>query len=477
MTSDGFTLRRRNYDLRALADRHECAGAGHRARTIAGARWTASTAPADRPLAQQAVGFDNCGTTVTGRNRVSLALANIRKDWLAERIDAGAERATKLANLGLAQTVEDLTLALHLAVAQLDPEAPPLRTAAERKSAQLGTELLQLLPGWPDQKPTPGRLRKLARRAIVLSRRDRTTNPPDKWHRRRARSVRRDRLTVVQSCGTKWARIHCGCTAHLRPVACDQREMCDKCGDKWRRRILGRLLRATRAHEKYNLKAPRGFRWGRTGRWAMLSLSVSSVLYDENGQFIRHRTIAEQRDIMVTTAWPRWRAWIQKRTGRSWPYAWVPEVTDGDAAAGHGRHPHLHAVIMLPVIPFEEMAAAWVAATGGAAGAQGFEISTSGKVNARNSHDQRDNSETPLAAAKNAAQYICKYASKGLDCAPETAAEYWEAMYGKRRVSTSQGFWVQEEKLRCPDCGCTFTFDGVQEQSAHGHDPKQSQAP
>lgn len=466
----GFTVRPGQW-APTSAGRHAELGARRHARPFWSAEVALRHGPVNREIAV-AVSLDYCGTTVTPRLSEVANLANpLFAGELGPQFDNSAARARQLADLALGRTAEELTAAMEysagLAAAELGP-------APERaKVAQLGDLMRALLP--PGQKETPGRRRKLARTAVILSRRiGNPSNPPDKWHTRRAASVRRDRHKVVTNCGTKWARLHCGCSAHLRPIPCGQREMCTTCGEHWRRKLLGKLLRATRTLENMTFKARRGFRRKRVGRWAMLSLSVSSVVYDGAGNVVRDRSIAEQREIIVTKAWPRFRTWIQKKTGRSWPYAWVPEVTDGET--GYGRHPHLHCIIMLPFIPIEEMADEWVRATDGAAGVQGFDMA---KPRKGNPVDHSDNSQTQLASAKSAASYICKYATKGLECSADTAAEYSKAMFGKRRVSTSQGFWVKDKPLECPCCGLGFVFDGIQETAPHGNatEPKQAQAP
>lgn len=449
------------------AGRHAELGARLRARPF----WSAEVALTHGPVNREAVAvsLDYCKTTVTERLTEVANLANpLWAGELGPQFDNSAARARQLAGLGAGRTAEELAAAMaysaELAAAELAP--PP-------ELARLGDQLRALLkPGEPE---TPGRHRKLCRDAVALSRRiGDPRNPPDLWHTRRATSVRRERQTVVAGCQARWARLHCGCSTHLRPIPCNQREMCPTCGEHWRRKLLGKLLRATRALENMTFRARRGFRRKRVGRWAMLSLSVSSSVYNESGEVTGARSIAEQREIIVTKAWPRFRSWVQKRTGRSWPYAWVPEVTDGET--GYGRHPHLHCVIMLPFIPIAEMADAWVRATDGAAGVQGFDMA---KPRKSNSHDHSDNSKSLLASAKSAASYICKYATKGLECSAETAAEYSKAMFGKRRVSTSQGFWVKDKPLQCPCCGLGFVFDGIDETLAHGNapEPKQAQAP
>ena len=383
-----------------------------------------------------AVGFSSSAITVTPADPADLRTqefcksADLEKPPIIDGLTAGGSRARQAAALALA--------------ARLSEAAPARDPAdfAERWNDELGALLR------PGLKPTPGKVRRLARLAWRWSTRIGGRRGPGVWHDQRARSVAIDRIEVLSECGKKSAIIHCGCQVRYSPIRCKQREACPYCASRANKRNLKRLIKAFGSSERWaKTLAPRGFRFPRRGRgvWQLITLSVSSLEKDGSP-----RSEADQRQAIVNEGFPRLRSYIQKFTGRSWPFAWVQEGTAGNVE-GTG-HLHIHVAWCLPFIPVQELAEEWVRATKGKADLSGFDLATRKPTDA----DKSDGA----GSCKDAARYIAKYASKGIDLQGEGAARYWAATYGKRRISTSKEFWVLDDPLRCPDCGEGLHYQG-----------------
>jgi hypothetical protein len=116
-------------------------------------------------------------------------------------------------------------------------------------------------------------------------------------------------------------------------------------------------------------------------------------------------------------------------------YALVYEVTPG--AKGDG-HVHLHLAAISSWIPYDRLHEVWRSVSG----ARVLDV------------------QAPRAStrAANAADYLSKYVTKGVDPAVFTGSKAGElivAMRGKRRVTTSLRFWepCRDRETRCPTCG------------------------
>lgn len=388
-----------------------------------------------------AVGFSSSTITVTAANPKDhrpiefSQTADLLKPALIDRLDRGAERARQAAALAR--------------LARFEGTAPAL--SAEDFAERWRNDLAELLPA--GKKPTRAAVWRLARTAWRWAVRT-GRRAAGEWHGERSGALRVDRLAVLAECGKKSAIIHCGCSVRYSPIRCRQREGCPECAKRENKRNLKRLIKSFGSNERWEkTRAPRGFRFPRRGKgvWQLVTLSVSSLEPDGSP-----RSEADQRRAIVQEGIPRLRAWVQKYTKRSWPFVWVQEGTSGNVE-GTG-HVHVHVAWLLPFIPVKTMAAEWVRATDGKADLSGFDLATRAVGGA----DRMDCG----GSAKDAARYIAKYASKGIDLQGEGAARYWVATYGKRRISTSRGFWVLDAPLRCPQCQEGLYYQGVCETPA-----------
>ena len=207
---------------------------------------------------------------------------------------------------------------------------------------------------------------------------------------------------------------------HVSGIACRQ-PLCRKCEDKRRAKDARRLRLAARqadARNKARHRVPH-----------LLTFTVRDT-----------GDPAADRDVMMR-AWAKWRAWwaaraarAAQRHGRSKPaggwgfdFALVVEVTPGTQRQGHA---HLHVVAWLPK---------WWKWSAGAAQ---WQRTTGGNV---------DIGVRTHKGGSNPAAYLAKYVSKGsrIEGLPgEVAGDYLGQTYGKRRITSSRGFWLVERQSR-----------------------------
>lgn len=242
------------------------------------------------------------------------------------------------------------------------------------------------------------------------------------WHSARAGTLTR-RWTDRQAACLKETvvRVWCdGCgEVHERPVGCGQRAWCDACGMKAARKSRRKILIGIEEAYKASLTS-----WNRKRvAYRRPSVRLITLSVSHSGD------LKKDRDI-ITKAWQRWRAWVQKRQGAC-PFVLTWEVTDG---RGDG-HVHAHVVMVGPFLPVKEAAHEWARATGGAAEMQGFDmrVSTSAK----------------------AASYAAKYATKGCDpraVSRETWLAFFRASWGKRSYSASRGLFAPVDSKSSPPC-------------------------
>lgn len=212
---------------------------------------------------------------------------------------------------------------------------------------------------------------------------------------------------------------HCG-LVHAWPRACGATMVCADCALRKSKRLYRKLMPAIR------LQLARGMaKWHAAGRpkggmplLTLMTLTVRSVDLAD---------LAERRKLL-SDAWNRFRSWYQGKYHRRLSYAWTAECTDGARNQGNV---HLHAVVLLPMVDYKVLDAAWVRAVGGIGGHIDFQRSRS----------------NPKAAAR----YVAKYASKGVKFASvQTAAAWVQAQHAKRGVSSSRDFWLTDEEKHGP---------------------------
>jgi hypothetical protein len=127
-------------------------------------------------------------------------------------------------------------------------------------------------------------------------------------------------------------------------------------------------------------------------------------------------------------------------------HAMVYEATPGTAGDGHM---HIHAAVISQWVPYAELRAAWERAIPGA-----VIVDVQSPADARAKANQRGRK---LHDVSNAAEYLAKYVTKGVEPTEMTgrkAGELLIALRGRRKVTTSRHFWRPlAERRGCPTCG------------------------
>lgn len=230
--------------------------------------------------------------------------------------------------------------------------------------------------------------------------------------------------------------------------------VCADCAMRKARKLYRRLMPAIR------LQVARGeAKWHAAGRpkgqrplLTLMTLTVRSSSLDD----------LDARRQLLSDAWNRFRTWWQVTYRKRLSYAWTAECTDG---ANNQGHVHLHAVVMLPLVSYPKLEAAWRRAVGEQGGHIDF---------------QRRRCDV-----KAAARYVAKYASKGVKFSTvQTAAAWVVAQHGKRGVSSSRDFWAPEDAQHGPWVlrlvrGRETVADGTPPklpERPHGHDRDESSA-
>lgn len=236
-----------------------------------------------------------------------------------------------------------------------------------------------------------------------------------------------DKYAIELTCGggvrdAKGRLLGCG-QVRMRPIHCQLRDWCPECIERRRKKTYARMVPALSARLREERVA-----WVRAGRpWRQAPQLRLLTLTAKHGA-----TLEETRE-RVSKAWPKWRRWLYDEIGYAPSYAGIWQTTDST-----GGHPHMHVCIVLPFIPVQAMAAAWVQACDGNAEKQGLDLRT--------------------REVKDAARYIAKYVTAtAIDegTKVETAAAWVRTTYARRLVLTSRAFWIPPKcRARC-DCGCT----------------------
>lgn len=275
----------------------------------------------------------------------------------------------------------------------------------------------------------------------LVARPDAPASPPVRgaWYSRRAQALARPIRERVEGCGQGTPLVvACGCGRTKVPTACGQRQACRRCMGRTFRRLRARLAKAMRARVEANGRAyrARGGVPARGGRRlpVMLTLTVR-----HSGELLVDRSIIQR-------GWQRLRGWLHRRV-RKFDYALTWETTPGTDGLGHV---HAHVVALLPFVPFAELRDEWVRATGGA----------STGIHCAAPKDKDGNRLRGDRAAARAAEYLAKYASKGVDLeqfTPELAANVLDAAWGRRVCSTSHGFWLPKPRCECKACHQAWT--------------------
>lgn len=290
----------------------------------------------------------------------------------------------------------------------------------------------------------PARVVRRARpggRPELVAPEDAPSSPPKAgaWYGRRAAALARPLRERIEACGQGAPLVlECACGRVKVPTSCGQRQVCRTCNGRTMRRIRAKLTKAMRARVEANARAHklRGAPRGAARLPMMLTLTVR-----HSGDLLHDRTTLQR-------GWQRLRGWLHRRLklapgGRGqFDYAMTWETTPGNDGLGHV---HAHVVALLPFVPFRDLRDEWVRATGGAS--TGIHCAVPKDKTGRRIGGDR--------AAARAAEYLAKYASKGVDLedfTPELAANVLDAAWGRRVCSTSHGFWLPKPPCECKVC-------------------------
>lgn len=295
----------------------------------------------------------------------------------------------------------------------------------------------------PKRRAYSAKARRLGRGETAAERRR------SRWYGDRTRGLAMDRRDRLALCGARWSMVRCECGDRRMPASCDVVELCDHCGKKKWRRYRAKGLRAIGvrlAEERARWQARGSHRRARPSPVLVTGtirhsgdVAVDRERLEEAWRTLRKNVHHWHRDMTCVSPGCTHRgkdiranaAGVVRCTGHGdFPYMLTWEMTPGVRKDGHV---HFHAVVIWPWLPWDRLRQMWIAATDGESAWIDLQVVNS---------DQ-------------AAHYIAKYASKGFDVSEmtgELAGAGLATFYGKRRVTTSRGFWVSEDRT-CPDCG------------------------
>lgn len=249
------------------------------------------------------------------------------------------------------------------------------------------------------------------------------------WAEHRAQAMALPRQELVAACGERYRTVRCKCGTRDVKVGCDQTQLCMRCSKQHWRRWRRRITRAMDAH----VRAARG-EWHaarRRGeqRGMMPGVYLVTLTVPHSG------SIAVDRETIARG----WRKLTKVAQAGGWwsAYAMTYEVTPGSERDGRRGHVHVHLAAVSSWIPYEELHEAWRKYTGAVV------IDVSAPRSKR---------------CESAADYLSKYVTKGVDPAVFTgqkAGELLVAWRGKRKITTSVGFWRPTKHMEtvCKRCG------------------------
>lgn len=269
-----------------------------------------------------------------------------------------------------------------------------------------------------------------------------------KWEARARRQVGRDwseaqhdyaarraaRLAqpYERECEVRGLPVKCGCPKWrgVRWYECRQHLTCARCRIARAKRLGSRMAAAL---EHRLAESPKGYH-----------IVMMTIALRHSGDVARDR-------VELALAWERYRKSFHARWGQ-FDYVGTFEVTPGRDGAGHV---HAHMVCLWPwgypgsgeAGDWSKERALWLAAAQGRSEVVFFKASEN---------------------ARDAAWYVSKYVAKGVtssEFSPVLAAKVCGAMYGKRWLLSSEGFWLKTERV-CPCCGervrcATVTFEPI----------------
>lgn len=340
--------------------------------------------------------------------------------------------------------------------------------------------------GWAD-------LRALQGRKLWLDQLASRTESQTAYADARARGLARDIVPRVADCGTSAFALACGCRLIRGERKCRQWWLCPRCRKRRARkqqvRIEAALVLAL-ARERERFDRDEDFiRWGpskldpkgawvtrgkRRGKLKRKFRHMEGVLAGGYRRALRVQMIRlavrHSGDLLadyrrVKASW----SYLRRKMHHAWgcfPYVLVWEMTPGCDQLGHV---HLHVVFIAPWRDWRRMRR-W--AIQGAGGAAYMEVPFFGA-----SYRARDGRRVPYTAG-NAARYLGKYVSKGVDLSdgfsPELAADTSATFYNQRTISSSHRFWVVVPS-ECPCCAMPFAL--IETPGVVWQDTREARAP
>jgi hypothetical protein len=258
------------------------------------------------------------------------------------------------------------------------------------------------------------------------------------WADHRARALAMSRVDVVRGCGQRWREVRCGCSTIQTRVGCDQPQLCMRCRVKHSRKWRGRIVEGI----EHGLKRERA-RWYGTSRERRRGMRPGVYLITltapHSGDLERDRKSmgrAVRKMLKHATAAKWWRV-----------YALTWEATKGTVGDGHL---HCHMAVI----------SSWVPYTSEQVKGERAEVrDRRGRPTKRGRMGLRElwadvcpgalvvDVKAPgqaSNAAYSAGRYLAKYVTKGVDPVEFTgrkAGELLVAFRGRRKVTTSAGFW------------------------------------
>lgn len=283
------------------------------------------------------------------------------------------------------------------------------------------------------------------------------------WCEARARSASMTRLDLANTCGGRWRRVACGCGPRDVPVGCDQAQLCEWCRErhwrKWRRRIvraMGPHLRA--AVEQWARRGKRGPRPG---------IYLVTLTAPHSGDLGTDRKVMGDawRELSKRASYGGYYYADGNRwSERKWwgHHALVWEATDGTDGRGHL---HAHVAAISQWVPYAELHATWDQAIADASGNP--RVACHVDVVSPTEQAARSNARGRKAnGPSDAAFYLAKYVTKGVqpgELSGRKAGELLAASRGRRKVTTSRGFWrpLAARGCDCPTCGQAMRLVGA----------------
>jgi len=252
------------------------------------------------------------------------------------------------------------------------------------------------------------------------------------YARHRAESLAKSYASRTRSCSKQGCEVKCGCesvgvVSSFRPYTCRQHLTCKPCLTQRTKKNAPRIREALCAA------------WERAARGSfqhkLYFHFFTLTVPHEGGPIAQQKTLAAGWRGLYKRMWKRYR-----RRFRAWgagSYVGVYEVTPGRDWKGHV---HAHVVMIAPFMDYGVLRRWWEELTC----ATQFDVRTTGT------------DEKPVRDPRDAAHYVSKYVSKGVQDAifpSEMRAAICAAFYNQRQIFTSKHFWQPYDPV-CRFCRC-----------------------